>query len=120
MTISVENPKSPPFILTVIQITAVVVVIVVILGLALDWQTQVKYSDAFFWAALICTGFALGGAMAFSGAVIHSIYHRYGKENTMPENLRADYQKTRPTRRFAGQMLATAAICLLISILLGL
>jgi hypothetical protein len=120
MSDQLEKPKPPPFFLPVIQVIGLIVAVVVILGLALGWDTRVQYSDAFFWATLICLGLSVGSAVAFSGSVIGSIYRRRPEDGTIQEVIQENRQKTRPARRFATQMLAAAGICFLISLLIGL
>jgi hypothetical protein len=119
MAIQSEAQNKVPFWLPVLQAIGIAVVGIVILGLVFDWRTRLQYSDAFFWAAVIAAGIALGASMAFSGAVIHRLYGAHGRGASLSENLRNDYAKTRPTRRFAAQMLAAAAICFGLSMLIG-
>lgn len=114
-----EEKKKPPFMLTVLQFTLIVAAIVVVTGVILGWRSRLEISNGFFWAAAICAAVALGSSMAFSGAVIHSVYHKQGKEEKLMDNVRQDFKKTRPTRRFALQMLVTAAFCFILSVLVG-
>lgn len=119
MISQVDEKKKSSFFLTVLQYTLIVAALVVVAGLVLGWRSRIEISNGFFWAAAICAAIALGSSMAFSGAVIHSVYHKQGKGETLMDNIRQDFKKTRLTRRFALQMLAVAALCFLISVLVG-
>jgi hypothetical protein len=115
-----EERKKVPFLLPVLQVLGIVVVAIVILGLVFGWSTRVQYSNAFFWAAIIAAGIAVGSSMAFSGAVIRSVYGRHGRGASLMDNIRQDYTRTKPTRRFAGQMLTASGFCFGLSVLIGL
>ena len=105
-----EEQKKVPFLLPVLQTLGIVVVVIVLLGLVFSWNTRLQYSNAFFWAAIVAAGIAVGSSMSFSGAVIRTVYGRHGRGTSLMDNIRQDYKRTRPTRRFAAQMLAAAGI----------
>ncbi len=119
MIIDGEEKKTSPFWLLVVQIMGAVVLVIVLIGIIQGWNKIIQFSNAFFWAAVIAAGCALGSSMAFSGAILHSLYHGHDRGLTIMETLRSDHDKTRPTRRFALQLLIVAVICLGFSVIIS-
>ena len=114
-----EEKKKAPFFLVVLQIMLIVAAIVVVVGLALGWRSRVEISNGFFCAAAICAAIALVSSLAFSRSMRSSVYHGQGKNETLRGKVREDFKKTRPSRRFALQMLLVALFCFVISVLAG-